>query len=157
MPLFIGLFTLGRGVPRILPGGMHIFGWPTPPPPPPPPDLDLDPDPHQDFELDPDPDQNNADAQGGEGGCTCILCIPPGYALDFGYFITHFFKVKQMLELSAWWTMPTEKKTREWWGYETNRQEKIKQYTYKRSSRERIHENTQQCFCTVRQWTYMSL
>jgi hypothetical protein len=20
------------------------------------------------------------DAQGGEGGCTCILCIPPGYA-----------------------------------------------------------------------------
>ncbi len=24
----------GRGVPRILPGGMHIFGWPTPPPPP---------------------------------------------------------------------------------------------------------------------------
>jgi hypothetical protein len=21
------------------------------------------------------------DAQGGEGGCTCILCIPPGYAL----------------------------------------------------------------------------
>ncbi len=22
----------GRGVPRILPGGMHIFGWPTPPP-----------------------------------------------------------------------------------------------------------------------------
>jgi hypothetical protein len=22
-----------RGVPRILPGGMHIFAWPTPPPP----------------------------------------------------------------------------------------------------------------------------
>ena len=47
-----------RGVPRILPGGMHIFGWP-----PPPPDLDLDPDPNQDFELDPDPHQNNADPQ----------------------------------------------------------------------------------------------
>ncbi len=24
---------VSRGVPRILPGGMHIFGWPTPPPP----------------------------------------------------------------------------------------------------------------------------
>jgi hypothetical protein len=22
------------------------------------------------------------DAQGGEGGCTCILCIPPGYATE---------------------------------------------------------------------------
>ncbi len=22
------------------------------------------------------------DAHGGEGGCTCILCIPPGYATD---------------------------------------------------------------------------
>jgi hypothetical protein len=50
-----------RGLPIILPWGMHIFGWPTPPPP------DLDPDLHQDFELDPDPDpdphQNNADPQ----------------------------------------------------------------------------------------------
>ncbi len=54
----------GRGVPRILPGGMHIFADPDP-------DLgggaDLDPDPHQNFELDPDPaldpHQNNADPQ----------------------------------------------------------------------------------------------
>jgi hypothetical protein len=38
-----------RGVPRILPGGMHILADLPPPPP------DLDPDPHQDFELDPDP------------------------------------------------------------------------------------------------------
>ncbi len=33
-----------RGVPRILLGGMHIFGWPTPSSPP-----DLDPDLHQDL------------------------------------------------------------------------------------------------------------
>ncbi len=26
------------------------------------------------------------DAQGGEGGCTCILCIPPGYATDGKHF-----------------------------------------------------------------------
>jgi hypothetical protein len=52
---------LCRGVPRILPGGMHIFGWPTPHPPHP--HLDPDPDPHQDFELDPDPHQINADPQ----------------------------------------------------------------------------------------------
>ncbi len=28
------------------------------------------------------------DAQGGEGGCTCILCIPPGYAtgVKYGFF-----------------------------------------------------------------------
>jgi hypothetical protein len=24
--------------------------------------------------------RGGGDAQGGEGGCTCILCIPPGYA-----------------------------------------------------------------------------
>jgi ferredoxin len=36
-----------RGVPRILPGVTHIFGWRSPPPA-------LDPDPHHDFELDPD-------------------------------------------------------------------------------------------------------
>ncbi len=59
----------GRGVPRILPGGMHIFADLPPRPPPPDLDLDLDPDPdlHQDFELDPDlapdPHQNNADPQ----------------------------------------------------------------------------------------------
>jgi hypothetical protein len=56
----------GRGVPRILPGGMHILAD-LPPPPPPDPDLDpdMDPDPDQDFELDPDPDphQNIADPQ----------------------------------------------------------------------------------------------
>lgn len=27
------------------------------------------------------------DAQGGEGGCTCILCIPPGYATGAGFII----------------------------------------------------------------------
>ncbi len=24
---------------------------------------------------------------GGEGGCTCILCIPPGYATGYRYFV----------------------------------------------------------------------
>jgi hypothetical protein len=27
------------------------------------------------------------DAQGGEGGCTCILCIPPGYAPGMQYAV----------------------------------------------------------------------
>ncbi len=38
--------SLARGVPRILPGGMHNLADLPPPPPP-----DLDPDPHQDSEL----------------------------------------------------------------------------------------------------------
>ncbi len=30
-PQLLTKYPTGRGVPRILPGGMHIFGWPTPP------------------------------------------------------------------------------------------------------------------------------
>ncbi len=52
VPVTYFMIALLRGVPRILPGGMHIYGWPTPPPP----DLYLDQDPHQDFEPDPAPD-----------------------------------------------------------------------------------------------------
>ncbi len=64
-------WTGHRGVPRILPGGMHILADQPPPPP------DLDPDPHQDFELDPDPapdpHQNNADQQPWALNCQKIV------------------------------------------------------------------------------------
>jgi hypothetical protein len=30
------------------------------------------------------------DAQGGEGGCTCILCFPPGYAPGLVADLPHF-------------------------------------------------------------------
>jgi hypothetical protein len=59
------LRTVIRGVPRILPGGMHIFSWPTPSPPP------------INFLT-----WRYIWAHDAWGGCTCILCIPPGYAPD---------------------------------------------------------------------------
>jgi hypothetical protein len=58
-----------RGVPRILPGGC-IFLADLPPPPP----------HNQSFRL-------RRGRCTGRGGCTCILCIPPGYAPGVLYVV----------------------------------------------------------------------
>ncbi len=46
------------------------------------------------------------DAQGGEGGCTCILCIPPGYAPACGQVIRkkyEFFCInKERSRIRSW-------------------------------------------------------
>ncbi len=57
---------------------------------------------NQPFWLGGDAHGRGGDAQGGEGGCTCILCIPPGYATAHtGDKNRRVYKVKSVFDSVA--------------------------------------------------------